>query len=528
MRATHAGIARSRTARWLGLLALGLVAAACGGDDQRAPDAGSGDLPARASARGGEPYPDVTFDNPGVSPFVESEDDALSTFALDVDTGSYTITRRFVGDGNRPDPDSVRVEEFVNYFDQDYPLPLRETFAIHIDGAPSPYTQFEGNRIIRVGIQATDVEDEERKRAALTFVVDTSGSMKMENRLGLVRESLAMLVEQLHPDDRVAIVEYGSEARVVLEPTEVRDRWEILDAIDDLRASGATNAEHGLRLGYRLAAEAFIEGGTNRVVLASDGVANVGVTNAGGILERIRDDAEVGIQLVTVGFGMGNYNDTLMEQLADNGDGFYAYVDTRHEAERLFVADLTGTLQTVAKDARIQVEFDHQVVSYWRLIGFENRALADEEFRDDDTDAGEIGAGHSVTALYEVELTRAAERDPNATLGRASLRWIDVDDGEALELSRTIAADDIARSFQAAAPRLQLSVLVAQYAEVLRDSRWAARVDVTIGDLAYDMRLLDSLAREDEQVREFIRIVERTPGAGGRDDRDRPDPDRYR
>jgi Ca-activated chloride channel family protein len=392
MRAIPAGIVRSRSGRWLGLLLLGLWAAACGGDDGQSLRDGGREQPPRAFADGGEPYPDVTFDNPGVSPFVDSEDDALSTFALDVDTGSYTITRRFVDDGNRPDPDSVRVEEFVNYFDPGYPLPDRETFAIYVDGAPSPYAQFEGNRIVRVGVQATDVEDDERKRAVLTFVVDTSGSMKMENRLGLVREALTMLVEELYPDDQVAIVEYGSKARIVLEPTPVRYRGEILDAIDRLDAGGSTNAEHGLRLGYELAAETFVAGGINRVVLASDGVANVGVTNAGGILDRIREDAEVGIQLVTVGFGMGNYNDTLMEQLADNGDGFYAYIDSRDEAERIFVEDLTGTLQTVARDARIQVEFDPEVVSYWRLIGFENRALEDDEFRDDRTDAGEIGA----------------------------------------------------------------------------------------------------------------------------------------
>jgi len=516
-------------ARWIGLLALALVAAACGGDDDRtaSPDRGGGGA-RPASGYSDKPYPDVTFDNPGVSPFVESDDDRFSTFGLDVDTGSYTITRRFVGDGNRPDPDSVRVEEFVNFFDQGYVLPERETFAIHVDGAPSPYTQFDSNRIIRVGIQAMDVDERDRKRAALTFVVDTSGSMDMENRLGLVQDTLTMLVEELYSDDRVAIVEYGSEARIVLEPTYVRERGAILDAINGLRARGSTNAAEGLRLGYAVAANTFLEGETNRVILASDGVANVGVTSPGGILERVREDAAVGIQLVTVGFGMGNYNDSLMEQLADDGDGFYAYVDSHDEAERLFVDDLTGTLQTVAGDARIQVEFDPAFVSYWRLIGFENRALDDDEFRDDRTDAGEIGAGHSVTALYEVELTRAAERDQDARLGRASLRWIDVDDGEARELTRTIVLTDIAHSFEAAAPRLQLSVLVAQYAEVLRESRWATRVDIELDDLAYDVRVLDRLAREDEDVREFIRLVEQTPGAGNRDRDDRRDPDRYR
>lgn len=515
----------------VGLLGVALLVAACGGDDgdrEFADGGGSGLAPGQGGRAQATPYPDVTFDNPGVSPFVSSDDDSLSTFALDVDTGSYTITRRFVDDGNRPDPDSIRVEEFVNYFDQGYALPDRETFAIHVDGAPTPYTQFEGNRVIRIGIQAMDVDDEERKPAALTFVIDTSGSMKQENRIGLVRDSLAMLVEELYPDDRVAIVAYGSEAWIVLEPTDVRDRSAIFRAIDSLEAGGSTNAEHGLRLGYRLAADGFVEGANNRVILASDGVANVGVTDSGGILEQIREDAETGIQLVTIGVGMGNYNDALLERLADDGNGFYAYVDTIEEAERLFVDDLTGTLQTVALDARIQVEFDPRMVSYWRLIGFENRALEDDEFRDDSTDAGEVGAGHSVTALYEVELTRDAERDPAATLGRASLRWIDVDDGEARELARTVTTEDLARSFDAAAPRLQLAVLVAQYAEVLRESRWADRAGVTLGDVAYDVRMLDRLARSDDEVREFIRLVEDTPGSGSDDRRDQRDPDRYR
>jgi Ca-activated chloride channel family protein len=502
---------------WIGVLAIGLLLGACGGDDEDgiSPDEAAGLLPPAATPPGArindEPYPDVYFDNSGVNPFVDSEDDALSTFALDVDTGSYTVARRFLADGHRPDKDAVRVEEFVNYFDQGYPLPDQGAFGISVDGGPTPYVQNDRNRVIRIGVQATDVPDAERKRASLTFVVDTSGSMEWENRLGAVREALTLLVGELRPDDMVAIVEYGSEARVVLEPTSVEDRAAILEGIERLDPDGATNAAAGLRLGYRLAASSFIEGGTNRVVLASDGVANVGVTGADGILSSIREEADQGIQLVTVGFGMGNYNDVLMEQLADNGDGFYAYVDTIDEAERLFVEDLTGTLQTVALDARIQVAFEPSTVSSWRLIGFENRALEDEAFRDDSTDAGEIGAGHTVTALYEVKLTPEAVDASDATLGTSFLRWIDSDDGEARELARTISTADLASSFESAAPRFQLAVLVAEYAEVLRESFWARQAGVSLDGLADDVRMLRETLPYDEDVQEFVGLVRSTP-----------------
>jgi Ca-activated chloride channel family protein len=500
---------------WIGTAAIGLLISACGEEpDGLSPDEAVGLLPPPAAPGpriNDDSYPDVYFDNPGVNPFVDSEDDALSTFALDVDTGSYTVARRFVSDGHRPHQDAVRVEEFVNYFDQGYPLPEAGTFGIHVDGGPTPYVQNDRNRVVRIGVQAMDVLETERKPAALTFVVDTSGSMEWGDRLGLVRESLTLLVGGLRPGDTVAIVEYGAEARVVLEPTPVEERAAIRRGIAQLRASGATNAAAGLRLGYRVAASSFTEGGTNRVVLASDGVANVGVTGANGILASIREEADLGVQLVTVGFGMGNYNDVLMEQLADNGDGFYSYVDTIEEAERLFVEELTGTLQTVALDARIQVAFEPSVVSSWRLIGFENRALEDEAFRDDSTDAGEIGAGHTVTALYEVKLTPEAAGASEATLGTSFLRWVDPEDGEARELVRTISTADLAPTFEQASPRFQLAVLVAEYAEVLRESFWAQQTGTTIEELADDVTMLRESLPSDEEVQEFVGMVRATP-----------------
>ena len=270
-----------------------------------------------------EPY-DMFFEDYGVNPSIDTEDDNLSTFALDVDTGSYTIMRNYLNDGNLPPSDSVRVEEYVNYFEQGYPNPPEhQAFGIYIDGAPAPFTQSERYQMLRVGIQGYQVPDDERKDASLTFVIDVSGSMDMDNRLGLVKRSLELLVEQLGPRDSVSIVVYGTEAHVVLDPTSGSDKGTILEAIYSLHPEGATNAEAGIRLGYKMAMRAYNPGGINRVILCSDGVANVGETGPDAILEEVRHYVEEGVTLTTIGFGMDNYNDVLMEQLADNGDGFY-------------------------------------------------------------------------------------------------------------------------------------------------------------------------------------------------------------
>jgi Ca-activated chloride channel family protein len=449
------------------------------------------------------PYDGVTFEDPGVNPFVDTADDRESTFGLDVDTASYTIARRWIEDGNLPDPASIRVEEFVNAFDQGYAAPETDAFAIHADGGPSPFLD-EDEVLLRIGIKAREVGDRERPDAALTFVVDVSGSMAREDRLELVKRSLALLVEELRPRDTVALVVYGSDARVVLPPTRAREADEILAAIGSLQPEGSTNAEAGLRLGYALARETLVEGGINRVILASDGVANVGVTDAQGILEQIRHDADAGIQLVTVGFGMGNYNDVLLEQLADDGDGFYAYVDQLDEARRLFVEDLTGTLQTVALDARVQVEFNPDTVEAYRLIGFENRAIDDDDFRDDDVEAGAIGAGHASTALYALRLERDAGWD--ARLATVSLRWTDPESRRADELAEDVHGSDLAESFRATEPAFQLDALVAAAAERFRDSRWGRRYE-----LRDVLEVADEIARDlpaTAETDDFLSLLE--------------------
>ena len=438
-------------------------------------------------------FDDNRFEDYGYRDFVAAADDPLSTFALDVDTGSYSVGRRFLDEGSLPPRESVRPEEYVNAFDYDYDAP-RDGLAISVDGGPSPFNA--DNVLVRVGVQGEIVADEDRGDAALTFVIDTSGSMDRDDRLGLVKESLTLLVDQLNDDDTVAIVTYSDTSGIVLEPTPVRDRDEIIDAIDELGPGGSTNLESGLREGYALAREAFNEGGINRVVLASDGVANAGVTDPDQLAAMIREDADSGIDLVTVGFGMGNFNDVTMEQLADNGDGFYAYVDTIDEAEKLFEEDLTSTLLTIAKDAKIQVEFDDEFVSAYRLIGFENRGVRDSEFRDDSVDAGELGAGHQVTAIYELELADGVSLDDRAELGVVALRWEDPDTGDVTEIDEDVDLRDIEPRWSDTTDDFQLATVVVTLAEKLRDNPYADDVDVAA--LAEEVeRLADELDNDD-------------------------------
>jgi Ca-activated chloride channel family protein len=453
---------------------------------------------------------DMFFEDYGVRGFVTTEKDNLSTFAVDVDTGSYTVARAYVEDGLLPERDSVRAEEFINYFDYRYPNPAREdTFDITVDGGVTPFLDRADNRMVRVGIQSYAIPADERKDVALTFVIDVSGSMDMDNRLGLAKRALYELVDELRPTDEVAIVVYGDAARVVLPMTSVAEKGVILNAIGRLAAEGATNAEAGLFEAYRHASSHFKPDAVNRVVLISDGVANVGNTGPDAILRTIADYAGRDITLTTVGVGMDNYNDTLMEQLADDGDGFYAYVDTIEEAHRIFVERLPSTLQVVGKDAKIQVEFNPAVVARYRLVGYENRNVADDDFRNDEVDAGEIGVGHSVTALYEVE--------PVAGMGESTepaitvrLRWEEPETAEVIEAERTVALADLHAPFTDSAPRFQLAAAVAEYAELLKGSPFA--YESSLDELQVEVDRINRLiaeveGAEDEAVNEFVRLV---------------------
>ena len=416
-----------------------------------------------------EAYHDMYFKGAGTNPFIDTEDDHLSTFAMDVDTGSYSITRRYLTEGYLPPPEAVRVEEFINSFDYDLDPPSEDAFAIHIDGAPSKFGGGKRLQLLRIGLQGRVISDEHRKDAILTFVIDVSGSMRKENRLELVKKALTLLIDQLRPTDKVGIVVYGSRGRLVLPHTGIEQRSEILAAINSLVPGGSTNAEEGLRIGYDLAWRNASVNHINRVILCSDGVANVGNTGPDAILKEIRTYVDKGITLSTVGFGMGNYNDVLMERLADTGNGSYAYVDTLSEAKRIFVEKLTGTLQVIAKDAKIQVDFNPGVVSRFRLLGYENRRLDHEQFRDDTVDAGEVGAGHQVTALYEVKL----HPDATGKMATVSIRYADADNGKVSEVNKDLSVSQLYESFDTAPASYRLAAGVAEFAEILRESYWA-------------------------------------------------------
>ncbi len=444
---------------------------------------------------------DLTFfQHYGVNPFIDTEDDQFSTFAIDVDTASYTIARRFLDDGFLPDKNSVRVEEFVNYFDQGYQAPDGDSFAIHIDGSPSPFGG-SNHWLVRVGLQGKELSEEQRQDATLIFTIDVSGSMAREDRLGLVKRSLRLLVDELRSDDKVAIVIYGDRGSVLLEPTTGREKGKILQAIDSLEPGGSTYVEDGLKVAYRVAVGEVDPNRTTRVIVLSDGVGNVGNTGAETILRQVQEHVDQGVTLTTVGFGMGNFNDILMEQLANDGDGAYYYVDTLSEARRIFVDDLTGTLQFIAKDAKVQVEFNPETVSRYRLLGYENRDVADEDFRNDAVDAGEIGAGHSVTALYELKLREGAE----GILGTVYMRYEDVGLNEVVEINREFHRVDLAESFEEASSRFQFSAVVAEFAEVLRGSYWAR--EGSLQAVADEARRVQQLLPESADVSEFASLA---------------------
>lgn len=466
-----------------------------------------GDLPVTEIPTPGEPLATTVVPVIAANPFVDTGQDRLSTFALDVDTGSYTAARNYITGGVLPPTSNVRPEEFINYFRYDYPVPESSAFGIYVDSAPSPYGT-ASTQYVRVGIQGQRVSDVQRQDAVLTFVIDISGSMSEQNRLPLVKQALRLLVNELRPSDQVGIVVYGEEARTVLDHTGVADKDAILNAIDSLQNEGSTNAEAGLRLGYELASQHLKAGAINRVILCSDGVANVGAITPDGIRQSIRDFTKQGILLTTVGFGMGDYNDYLMEQLADDGDGSYAYVDTLASARRIFVENLTGTLQLIAKDAKVQVDFNPAVVSRYRLVGYENRDVADNDFRNDAVDAGEIGAGHTVTALYEVELVQA-QFDPSDEAVRNALtvqmRYADPKTGAVTELTQPFERTAFGQSFAASKARFQLAVAAAGFAEQLRGSEFASSQspdDV----LRIAQRIAPQLSR-DADVQEFLQLV---------------------
>ena len=338
--------------------------------------------------------------------------DPVSTFSIDVDTGSYTNIRRMINQGILPPADAIRTEEFVNYFDYDYAKKNESgsdaPFSIDTAIATSPWA--EQRHIMRIGLRGFSPDVNQITGRNLVFLLDVSGSMNQANKLPLLTRSLELLTAQLSEQDSVSIVVYAGASGVVLEPTQGDQKAKIKQALASLSAGGSTNGQAGIELAYNMAEQAFIKDGVNRVILATDGDFNVGVTSQERLIELIKHKRQKGIALTTLGFGQGNYNDHLMEQLADAGNGNYAYIDTIHEARKVLVEEMNATLLTIAKDVKIQVEFNPSLVAEYRLLGYENRALKREDFNNDRVDAGEIGAGHTVTVLYELTLNTSNNR----------------------------------------------------------------------------------------------------------------------
>ncbi|MBL0219692.1 MAG: VWA domain-containing protein [Myxococcales bacterium] len=420
----------------------------------------AGGSPIATDATSGEDYHDW-----GKNPWVDARKDHLSTFAADVDTASYTIARRKLNENTLPPPAAVRVEEFVNYFHYSFPPPAAGSpFAVVMDAAPSPLVP--GNQILRVGVGTRVKSQAERKPANLVFLVDVSGSMGSADKLGLAQQSLRILTNNLGPRDSVSLVTYAGSTRVVLPPTGMENKDRILAAIDELSSGGSTAMGSGLDLAYEQAMKGLLPGSISRVIVLTDGDANVGAQGHAQLLGIIESRAKAGVFLSTVGFGMGNYKDTAMEQLADKGNGQSLYIDSASAAKRVFADQLGSTLEVVAKDVKLQVDFDPNLVAKYRLVGYENRDIKDEQFRDDSVDAGEIGAGHQVTALYELQLTPAAQLSPGP-LATVRIRHKTPEGQQATEAAFAMTSAP-APSFESAAPDLRFAFAVAAFADVLR------------------------------------------------------------
>lgn len=439
--------------------------------DDGSQNANAGSPPTGAAAIAQGQTSDDIPEKVGENDFIVTAQEPMSTFGVDVDTGSYSLMRRDVTGSHLPSPAGVRPEEWVNYFKYDYPQPTdQHPFSITVDGAPSLFG--DGLHLVRVGLQGKTIPIEQRQQANLVFLVDVSGSMGEADKLPLVQYTLKQLVRRLAPTDTLGIVTYAGAEQVLLSPTAVVDKSKIYDAIDGLTSGGGTNGEGGIRKAYELAEQTKTEGSINRVILCTDGDFNVGATGD-ALVQIIEQERDKGVTLTTLGYGQGNYNDGTMEQLADHGNGNYAYIDGPGEANRVLGEKLVSTLQVIAKDVKVQVEFSAETALRYRLVGYENRVMANQDFRNDAKDAGEIGAGHSVTALYEVELTEAAKAGnlSAAQLATVRLRYKQPEGDTATEFDRALAVGALAPTFEAAPADLRFAAGVIEFSEILRKSK---------------------------------------------------------
>lgn len=424
-------------------------------------------------------------------PFRMAKKEPLSTFSIDVDTASYANVRRMLEQGSRVPPGAVRIEEMINYFSYDYPAPTDgQPFSVNTATASCPWD--ETHRLVRVGLRGKDLPRTQRPPSNFVFLVDVSGSMGEANKLPLVQSSLRLLLEELQPNDRVAITVYAGAEGLALPSTPVSNRAKILHAIDELQSGGSTNGGAGINLAYSTARANLIKGGNNRVILATDGDFNVGVTDESSLVKLVQTQAKSGVYLSVLGYGMGNLKDSTLEKLADKGNGNYAYIDTLKEARKVLVREMGSSLFTIAKDVKIQVEFNPAQVAGWRLLGYENRVMAHEDFDDDTKDAGEIGAGHRVTAIYEVipagqpvpaadkpelKYTAAPSLTPAASTGElltVKLRYQSPTGGASKLITQPV--QDSHASFAAADPEFRFATAVAAFGMKLRGSPHAAKI----------------------------------------------------
>jgi Ca-activated chloride channel homolog len=453
--------------------------------------------------------------------FARTTDAPLSTFSIDVDTASYANVRRFLRDGQRPPVDAVRIEELVNYFSYDDPEPSTDKpFSINTEVAAAPWAP--EHRLVRIGLRTRAIDSARAPAANLVFLIDVSGSMQDADKLPLLKRGLGLLAQNLRPQDRVAMVVYAGASGLALPSTPGTQKNALLEALERLEAGGSTNGGDGIRLAYSVARQNFVKGGTNRVLLATDGDFNVGTTSEGDLTRLIEQERKSGVFLTVLGFGRGNLNDSSMESLADHGNGSYAYVDSIAEAHKVLVREAGSTLLTVAKDVKLQVEWNPKRVASYRLIGFENRILAARDFNDDKKDAGEIGAGHSMTALYEVVPLTASGSGPTPEID--ALRYQG-------QVAPTTAADSdelMTVKIRYKRPDADVSQLLSQPvreragdAQASADLRWSAAV-ACFGMLLRDsehkgkatLALADSLARSalgadpHGQRHEFVRLID--------------------
>ena len=459
------------------------------------------------------------YDRISENEFQDPNQKPLSTFSIDVDTASYANVRRYLSGGSLPPKDAVRIEELVNYFDYDYPDPAgNEAFSVNAEVATCPWKP--EHKLVHIGLRGKNVHHREIPARNLVFLIDVSGSMQDANKLPLLKESLKLLTNELTEKDRVAIVVYAGAAGLVLPSTPGDRKHEILGALDALSAGGSTAGGAGIELAYKVAQQNFVKDAVNRVILATDGDFNVGVSDRGSLTRLIEDKRKSGVFLSVFGLGMGNYKDSALENLADKGNGNYAYIDTLAEARKVFVTQLNATLLTIAKDVKIQVEFNPARVQAYRLIGYENRVMADRDFNDDTKDAGEIGAGHTVTALYEVvpvgvELdvpqvsplkyqrpSQPTERAASNELLTVKLRHKLPDADKSTEQS--FALMDAGKSFAQASTNLRFSAAVAGFGMLLRDSEHKGALHFS--DVQSIAR--DALGKDPYGYRgEFLRLV---------------------